>query len=89
MNVENVLRAKGTAKGTQGMQGMNSRKAKGQKGKRYGKSMNKGLLKKHAAKVAKDKSAPRLNVACARKIMYARKYTTYIQTIMYAQYTYI
>ena len=65
---------------------------KGQKGKRYGKSMNKGLLKNHAAKVAKvarNKSAPRLNVACARKIMYARKYTTYIQTIMYAQYTYI
>ena len=44
---------------------------------------------KTAAKVASEESAPRLNVACARKIMYARKYTTYIQTIMYAQYTYI
>ena len=44
---------------------------------------------KTAAKVASEESAPRLNVACARKIMYARKYTTYIQTIMYAQYTFI
>ena len=40
MNVENVLRAKGTAK----VPGNETAKVcKGQKGKRYGKSMNKGF----------------------------------------------
>ena len=68
MNVASV-RGKGTAKGKRNGRkcGTHKRNARNvRKGKKYGKCRGKVLMK-NGRNAAKDKSAPRLNVAGARK----------------------
>ena len=56
------------------------RYGKRHRGKRYGKSED-GFFIEKVARIARNKSAPRLSVATSHEIMYARKYTTYIHNI--------
>ena len=65
MNVANVWANVWQKVRTDGSKG--AERAKGQKGKRYGKSRSKTAVKvAKVAKVARNKSAPRQNVATAQ-----------------------